>query len=101
MAHSALTGAVPVHYAHSIQSRAAVMGQRCQQLTMSGLAKRLWQIFRRLVHGTLEQLRCSPGCPTAQIMQAKEDTVSESLAASLRPDIVTMKLDHDETPVPY
>ena len=58
-------------------------------------------VFRRLVHGILEQFRCSLGCPADQIMQATEAAGAEFLAASLQPDAVTMTLDHDETLVPY
>ena len=35
------------------------------------------------------------------IRQATEAAVVDFLAASLRPDTVAMKLDHDETLVPY
>ena len=41
--------------ANSIQLCAAALEQRCLQLAMPGFAKRRWQKFRRLVHGTLEQ----------------------------------------------
>ena len=58
-------------------------------------------VFRRRVHGILEQFRCSLGCPANQIMQATEAAGAEFLAASLQPDAVTMTLDHDETLVPY
>ena len=86
---------------NSNQLRAAALEQHCQQLIMPSFAKRLWQFVRRLVHGTLEQFRCSPGCPADPIRQATEAAVSESLAASLGLDAVAERLNHDETLVPY
>ena len=92
---------IQIDIANSIQLRAAPLEQRCQQLTIWGFAKRLCQFFHRLVHGALEQLRYSPGSQADHIMQATEVAVAESLAAILRPDAVAVRLDHDETLVPY
>ena len=87
--------------ANSIELRAAPLEQRCQQPTMPSFAKRLCQFFRRLVHGILEQFRCSFGSQADPIRQATEAAVVDFLAARVRPDTVATKLDHDETLVPY
>ena len=87
--------------ANSIELCAVPLEQRCQQPTMPSFAKRLCQFFRRLVHGILEQFRCSFGSQADPIRQATEAAVVDFLAARVRPDTVAMKLDHDETLVPY
>ena len=77
------------------------MEQFYQQQTMPGFVERLWHLFCRLIHGTLEQCQCSLGSQADQIMQTTDTMDTGFLAASLRPNAVTMRLDPDETLVPY
>ena len=80
---------------------AAALEQHCQQPTIPRFAERLWQIFRRLVMAPWSSNVIRLAARPDQVMQATEIAVAESLAASLRPEAVTVRLDHDETLVPY
>ena len=76
---------------------AAVRSDICQQLTMLSFAEQLWQFFRSLVHGTLEQFRSSLGSQADQIMQAIDAVIAEFFVVSLQLDAVTMRLEHDDS----
>ena len=82
------------------------MAHGCVGTTLSAtdnakLRREAVAFFLPLVHGTLEQRRCSLGSQADKIMQTTDTMDTEFLAASLRPDAVTMRLDPDETLVPY
>ena len=76
---------------------AAVRSDICQQLTTLSFAEQLWQFFRSLVHGTVEQFRSSLGSQADQIMQAIDAVIAEFFVVSLQLDAVTMRLEHDDS----
>ena len=72
--------------------------QLCQSAAdRVSFAEQLRRFFRGLVHGTLDQCRCSRGSQADQAMQAIKASVAECFVASLRLDAVTMKLEHDDS----
>ena len=76
---------------------AVVRSDICQQLTTLSFAEQLWQFFRSLVHGTVEQFRSSLGSQADQIMQAIDAVIAEFFVVSLQLDAVTMRLEHDDS----
>ena len=68
-----------------------------RQLIALSFAEQLRRFFRGLVHGTLDQCRCSRGSQADQAMQAIKASVTECFVASLQLDAVTMKLEHDDS----
>ena len=79
------------------QNFAAPRSYVSRQLIALSFAEQLRRFFSGLVHGTLDQCRCSRGSQADQAMQAIKASVAECFVASLRLDAVTMKLEHDDS----
>ena len=73
----------------------ASVGQiRCQiqkQLDSLNFATSLWQVFRALVSGTLEQLRKKLRCPVNTIMQEIDDAVTQFFVQALQLDDLSLQ----------
>ncbi len=72
-----------------------IRSQMQDQLDSLSFAGRLWQIFRAIISGTLNELRKTLGCSVDTIMLAIDNRVHEFFIQSLQLDTFTMQLEHD------
>ncbi len=56
---------------------------------------RLWQIFRAIISGTLNELRRALGCSVDTVMLAIDNRVDKFFIQSLQLDTFTMQLEHE------
>ena len=64
------------------------------QLDTLSFAGRLWQIFRAIISGTLQQLQKTLGCTVEGIMQIIDQRVEDFFVQSLQLDAFTLQLEH-------
>lgn len=65
------------------------------QLDMLSFAGRLWQMFRAIVSGTLQELGKSLGLTVEAIMQVIDQRVNDFFVQSLQLDAFTLQLEYD------
>jgi len=65
------------------------------QLDALSFAGRLWQIFRAIISGSLNDFQSSLGCSVEEIMKIIDDRVNEFLVQSLQLDAFTLKLEYE------
>ena len=72
-----------------------IRSQLQDQLNSLSFAGRLWQIFRAIISGTLNELRKTLGCSVNTVMLAIDKRVHEFFIQSLQLDTFTMQLEHE------
>ncbi|MBL3590150.1 MAG: hypothetical protein JMN24_10210 [gamma proteobacterium endosymbiont of Lamellibrachia anaximandri] len=72
-----------------------IRSQMQDQLDSLSFAGRLWQIFRAIISGTLNELRKSLGCSVSTVMLAIDKRVHEFFIQSLQLDTFTMQLEYE------
>ena len=73
---------------------AGVAGVRADirdQLNLMSFAARLWQIFRAIISGTLDELGDTLGCSAQSLMKAFDEKVNRFFTQSLQLDVYTMR----------
>ena len=65
------------------------------QLNLMSFAVRLWQIFRAIISGTLDELGDILGCSAECLMRAFDEKVNQFFTQSLQLDVYTMRLEHE------
>ena len=65
------------------------------QLDSLSFAGRLWQLFRAIISGTLNELKAMLGCSVNAVMLAIDKHVNEFFISSLQLDVFTMRLEHE------
>jgi hypothetical protein len=85
--HAKLTG----QEARASDARANIQ----EQLDTLNFAGRLWQIFRAIISGSLQELQKSLGCTVDEIMQFIDKRVHDFFVQSLQLDAFTLQLEHD------
>ena len=68
----------------------AEMEDRLNALSFAG---RLWQLFRAVISGTLDELGETLGCSVEALMMAIDDRVNRFFEQSLQLDVFTMRLE--------
>ena len=63
------------------------------RLNALSFAGRLWQLFRAVVSGTLDELGETLGCSVEALMMAIDDRVNRFFEQSLQLDVFTMRLE--------
>jgi hypothetical protein len=66
-----------------------------EQLDSLSFAGRLWQIFRAIISGTLNELQAMLGCSVGTVMLAIDKRVHEFFIRSLQLDAFTMQLEYE------
>jgi len=77
---------------------AGVAGVRADirdQLNLMSFAARLWQIFRAIISGTLDELGDTLGCSAQSLMKAFDEKVHRFFTQSLQLDVYTMRLEYE------
>ena len=64
------------------------------QLDSLSFAGRLWQIFRAIISGTLDELQETLGCSVGTVLLAIDQRVQEFFVRSLQLDAFTLRLEH-------
>ena len=72
-----------------------VRSQIQEQLDTLSFAGKLWQIFRAVVSGTLDDLKETLGCSVDTIMSAIDERIQAFFVCSLQLDVFTMRLEHE------
>lgn len=72
-----------------------IRSQLQDQLDSLSFAGQLWQIFRAIISGTLNELRRTLGCSVDTIMLAIDKRVHEFFIRSLQLDTFTMQLEYE------
>ena len=72
-----------------------IRSQVQDQLTTLSFAKRLWQLFRAIISGTLEDLRNKFGNSTDTIMSEIDNRVNDFFRQALQLDTFTLKMEFD------
>jgi len=72
-----------------------IRSQIQEQLNSLSFAGQLWQIFRAIISGTLNELRTAIGCSVDTVMLAIDKRVHEFFICSLQLDTFTMQLEHE------
>lgn len=72
-----------------------IRSQMQDQLDSISFAGRLWQIFRAIISGTLNELHTKLGCSVDTVMLAIDKRVHEFFIRSLQLDSFTMQLEHE------
>ena len=72
-----------------------IRSQMQDQLDSISFAGRLWQIFRAIISGTLNELHTKLGCSVNTVMLAIDKRVHEFFIRSLQLDSFTMQLEHE------
>ena len=84
---------------NQLEGKAARVGdvraQIQEQLDTLSFAGKLWQIFRAIVSGTLDDLKTTLGCSVDTIMSAIDDRIHAFFVCSLQLDVFTMRLEHE------
>ncbi len=65
------------------------------QLDSLSFAGRLWQLFRAIISGTLNELEETLGCSVDTVMLAIDKRVQEFFIHSLQLDVFTMRLEYE------
>jgi SRSO17 transposase len=65
------------------------------QMDSLSFAKRLWQIFRAIISGTISELHATLGCSVDTVMLAIDQRVHEFFIRSLQLDAFTMQLEYE------
>jgi hypothetical protein len=65
------------------------------QLDALSFAGRLWQIFRSIISGALQDLRKKLGCSKETIMEMIDERVNTFFVRSLQLDAVTLRLEYE------
>ena len=63
------------------------------RLNALSFAGRLWQLFRAIISGTLDELGETLGCSVEALMMAIDDRVNRFFEQSLQLDVFTMRLE--------
>ena len=66
-----------------------------EQLNLMSFAARLWQIFRAIISGTLDELGDVLGWSAESLMKAFDEKVNQFFTQSLQLDVYTMRLEHE------
>ena len=66
-----------------------------EQLDTLSFAGRLWQIFRAIISGTLNELKATLGCSVGTVMLAIDKRIHEFFVRSLQLDAFTMRLEYE------
>ena len=72
-----------------------IRSQIQDQLDSLSFAARLWQLFRAIISGTLNELQETPGCSAGTVMRAIDKRVHEFFIRSLQLDAFTMRLEYE------
>ncbi|MCU7814394.1 MAG: hypothetical protein KZQ89_03425 [Candidatus Thiodiazotropha sp. (ex Lucinoma kastoroae)] len=72
-----------------------IRSQIQDQLDSLSFAGRLWQIFRAIISGTLNELQTTLGCSTENVMLAIDKRVPEFFIRRLQLDVFTMRLEYE------
>ena len=72
-----------------------IRSQIQEQLDSLNFAGRLWQIFRAIISGTLNELQATLGCSVDTVMLAIDKHVHEFFIRSLQLDTFTMQLEYE------
>jgi len=72
-----------------------IRSQVTDQMTTLDFAKRLWQLFRALISGTLDSLKQQFGRTTDKIMDAIDDRINEFFTLALQLDSFTLKMEFE------
>ena len=72
-----------------------IRSQIQDQLDSLSFAGQLWQIFRAIISGTLNQLQATLGCSVDTVMLAIDNRVHEFFVRSLQLDAFTMRLEYE------
>ena len=72
-----------------------IRAQVNDQLTTLDFGKRLWQLFRILISGTLNSFRQKAGEAVDEIMKAIDCRVSDFFIQALQLDTFTLQMEHD------
>ena len=72
-----------------------IRSQIQEQLDSLSFAGRLWQIFRAIISGTLNELQATLGCSVDTLMLAIDKRVTEFFIRSLQLDTFTMQLEYE------
>lgn len=65
------------------------------QLDALSFAGRLWQIFRAIISGSLNDFQSSLGCSVEEIMKIIDNRVNDFFVKSLQLDAFTLKLEYE------
>jgi len=84
---------------HKLEDKDARIGEiRSQiqdQLDSLSFAGRLWQLFRAIISGTLNELQATLGCSVDTVMLAIDKRIHEFFVRSLQLDVFTMRLEYE------
>lgn len=72
-----------------------IRSQIQEQMDTLSFAGKLWQIFRSIISGTLNDLKSLLGCSTDTVMLAIDQRVYEFFIRSLQLDTFTMRLEYE------
>ena len=72
-----------------------IRSQIQDQLDSLSFAGRLWQIFRAIISGTLNELNSIIGCSVNTVMQAIDKQIQDFFIRSLQLDVFTLRLEYD------
>jgi hypothetical protein len=72
-----------------------IRSQIQDQLDSLSFAGKLWQIFRAIISGSLNELSSTLGCAVDSIMEAIDKRIQEFFVRSLQLDSFTMQLEYD------
>lgn len=72
-----------------------IRSQIQEQMDTLSFAGRLWQIFRAIISGTLNELETMLGCSAKTVMSAIDEQVKEFFVRSLQLDVFTMRLEYE------
>lgn len=64
-----------------------------QVITSIDYATRLWQVFRAVIAGALDELPILPGDRAAQVMKAIDHHVQSFFVQALQLDVATLRLE--------
>ncbi len=73
----------------------SIRSQIQEQLDSLSFAARLWQIFRAIISGTLNELHATLGCSVDTVMLAIDKRVQAFFICSLQLDTFTMRLEYE------
>lgn len=72
-----------------------IRSQMQDQLDSLSFAGRLWQIFRAIISGTLNELNSLLGCSVDTVMQAIDKQIQDFFIRSLQLDNFTLRLEYE------
>ena len=72
-----------------------IRSQIQDQMDSLSFAGRLWQIFRAIISGTLNELQATLGCSLDTVMVAIDKRVHDFFVRSLQLDAFTMQLEYE------